>query len=59
MRVDSTARPKTPKNVTSPNVTFEIPRFETPKFEMPATIRDLAEKGRFKTGMARVLQRNS
>ena len=25
VRVDSTARPKTPKNVTFPNATFEIP----------------------------------
>jgi hypothetical protein len=45
VRVDSTDRPKTPKNVTSQNATFEIPRFEMSKFELPAAIRDLAEKG--------------
>ena len=45
LTVDSTASPKSPKNVTSPNATFEIPRFEMPKFEMPAAMRDLAEKG--------------
>lgn len=45
MKVDATARPKTPKNVTSPNATFEIPKFEMAKFEIPASIRDLAEKG--------------